>query len=84
MTNLLDLQYAPIIVPDEDGEGLFVLRYGRSMEIHTVYEDFTAAVNELIEEGYLAYKFNSVGQFDYTTSTLTADVINIWFIAAGQ
>lgn len=84
VTNLLDLQDAPSMIPDEDGEGLYVLKYGETTEIHTVYEDFTAAVEELLEEGYLAWKCHSMGQFDDATSTLTADVITIWFRMTGQ
>ena len=79
VTDLLDLQAAPTMIPDEDGEGIYVIYYGGTTEIHTVYEDFTAAVQELIEEGYLARKCYSMGQFDDATSTLTAEYITIWF-----
>ena len=77
--DLLDLQTAPVMVHDEDGEGFYVLYYGGTTEIHTVYEDYTEAVKELIEEGYLARKCYSMGQFDDATSTLTAESITIWF-----
>ena len=79
VTNLPDLQDAPELIPDEDGEGLFILKYDGTTEIHMVYEDFTAAIEELIEEGYLARKCHAMGQFNDTTSTLTAEVITIWF-----
>lgn len=79
MTDLLDLQIAPIMVPDEDGEGLYVINHGWTTEVHTVYEDFTAAVKELLEEGYHAKRCYSMGQFNDASSTLTAEVITIWF-----
>ena len=79
VTDLLDLQNVPVLIPDEDGEGIYVLKYGGTTEIHTVYEDFTASVEELLEEGYLVKKCQAMGQFDDATSTLTAEVITIWF-----
>lgn len=78
-TDLLDLEAVPKLVPAEDGEGVYVLRYGGTIEIHLVYEDFTASIEELLEEGYLARKCHSLGQFDGETSTLTTKAITIWF-----
>ena len=79
VTDLNDLAAAPAIMPDGDGEGLFVIRYDGVSEIHTVFEDFVASVQEMLDEGYEANKLNSMGLFDDATSTLTADVIEICF-----
>ncbi len=84
VTDLLDLPYAPTIIPDEDGEGIYTINYDGITEIYTVFENFTAAIEELIEEGYLVRRFNSVGQFDDATSTLTAEVITMGFCMPEQ
>ena len=79
VTDLNDLFSAPTIVPDEDDEGLFVLRYDGVTEIHMVFEDFVTRIQELLDEGNDAKKVNAMGQFDDATATLTADVIEICF-----
>lgn len=84
VTDLLDLENAPTMIPDEDGQGLYILKYGGTTEIHTVFEDFSASLAELIEEGYPVYKCHSVGQFDDATSTLTVDAISVWFRVTGH
>ena len=84
VTDLTDLAAAPVLVPDDDGEGLFVLRYDGVTEIHTVFEDFVASIQEMLEEGYDTKKVNALGQFDDATSTLTGDVIEICFCMTQQ
>ena len=84
VTDLLDLESAPVLIPDEDGEGLYILKYDGITDSYTVYEDFTAAIQELIDEGYLVRKCHSFGQFDDASSTLTTDMITIWFYPAGR
>jgi hypothetical protein len=77
VTNLLDLAEAPVIAPDEDGHGLYILKYNRVTEIHTIFEDFTARIEELLEEGYSVRKLSARGYFDDSEIILTADVIEI-------
>ncbi len=84
VTDLLDLPEAPAIIPGADGQGLYSLNHDGITENFTVFEDFTAAIEELTGEGYLARRFNAVGQFDDATSTLAADVITIGFCMTGQ
>lgn len=79
VTDLLDLPEAPIIIPDEDGEGLYSLNHDGITETYTVFEDFSASLEELIEEGYLVRRCNFVGQFDDESSTLIVEVITIGF-----
>jgi hypothetical protein len=84
VTNLADLEDAPVIIPDEDGEGLYVIHYNGKPEVHTVFNDFTTALQKFIDDGYLTKKCTSVGHFNDATSTLTADVITIWLHKSGR
>ena len=77
VTDLLDLPEAPMIAPDEDGQGLYILKYNRVTEIHTTFENFVSRIEELLEEGYAARKVSARGYFDDSEIVLKADVIEI-------
>jgi len=79
LTDLYDLPTAPIIAPDEDGQGRYVLKYEGITEIHTVFEDFVQSLEELLEKGYTVRMTNATGQFDDDTSVLTAYRVEISF-----
>jgi len=79
VTDLTGLSEAPILAADEDGEGLYILKYKGVTEIHTIFKHFSDSITELLEEGEKAKKLNASGEFDDTTSTLTAEFIEIWF-----
>ncbi len=77
VTDLFDLAEAPMIAPDEDGRGLYILKYNRVTEIHTTFENFVSRIEELLEEGYAARKVSARGYFDDSEIVLKADVIEI-------
>jgi hypothetical protein len=77
VTDLFDLAEAPMIAPDEDGQGLYILKYNRVTEIHTTFENFVSRIEELLEEGYAARKVSARGYFDDSEIVLKADVIEI-------
>ena len=77
VTDLLDLPGAPVIVPDEDDQGLYILKYNGVIEIHTFFENFVSRIEELLEEGYAVGKLSGLGYFDDFEIVLTADVIEI-------
>ena len=79
VTDLTGLVNAPSLAPDEDGEGLYILKYRGGMEIHTIFEDFADSIAELLEKEYTVKKLNATGQFDDSTSTLTTEFVEIWF-----
>ncbi|MBN2322016.1 MAG: metallophosphoesterase [Acidobacteria bacterium] len=77
VTDLLDLSAAPVIAPDGDGQGLYILKYNGVTEIHTTFENYVLRLEELPEEGYAARKLSARGDFDDSEIVLTADVIEI-------
>ncbi len=77
VTDLYDLPAAPVIVPDADGEGLFILKHNREIEVRTQFDDFVARIEKLLGEGYAARKLSARGQFDDTEVVLTADVVEV-------
>jgi hypothetical protein len=77
VTDLNDLSKAPVIAPDGDGKGLYILKYGDVTEIHTVFNGFVLRMEELLGKGYLARKTNAKGLFDDSSCILTADVIEV-------
>ena len=80
VTDLLDLlPLAPEIIPDEDGQGLYVLKYNGVTEIHTVFENFIERIEILLGDGYSARNTSAIGFFDDTTAVLEANVIEIQF-----
>lgn len=77
VTDLLDLESAPVIAPDQDGRGLYVLKYDGVIEIHTIFDNFVSRMEELLEEGYAAGKLSGWGYFDDAEIVFTADFIEI-------
>ncbi|MEJ2246670.1 MAG: metallophosphoesterase, partial [Acidobacteriota bacterium] len=77
VTDLYDLPIPPVIVADEDGRGLYILKYDGVTEIHTIFENFVPRLEELLEDGNAARKINAMGRFDDATSILTVDVVEI-------
>jgi len=79
VTDLFDLPEAPVIAPDGDGRGLYVLKYNGVIEVLTFFDAFAARIEELLEEGYTARKLSGRGYFKDSEIVLTADVIEINF-----
>jgi len=79
ITDLYDLEPSPVIAPDGDGTGLYVLKYGAVTEVHTVFETFVQRAGELLENAYRVKEASAIGLFDDATSTLTAEAVEIRF-----
>jgi hypothetical protein len=77
VTDLYDLSTPPVIAADEDGRGLYILKYDGVTEIHTIFENFVPGLEGLLEDGYAVRKINAMGRFDDATSVLTVDVVEI-------
>lgn len=77
VTDLYDLSTPPVIAADENGQGLYILKYDGVTEIHTIFENFVPSLQGLLEDGYAVRKINAAGQFDDATSVLTVDVVEI-------
>lgn len=77
VTNLSDLEDAPMIEAREDGAGLFVIHYQGTVQVVLLFSDFVDTLQERLEEGATVAKIGAVGEFDDTVAVLTADMIDI-------
>ena len=77
VSDLNDLATDPVIAPNAEGRGLYVLKYSGVTEIHTNFDSFVQHIKDLLEDGYSAEKTNAMGRFDDASSVLTADVVEI-------
>ncbi|MBN2242970.1 MAG: DUF4382 domain-containing protein [Acidobacteria bacterium] len=77
VTDLFDLPAAPVIAPDRDGRGLYILKIGRSTEIQTFFDDFVSRIEELLDEGYAVGKLSEQGYFDDSEAVLATDLVEI-------
>jgi len=77
VTDLNDLATAPVIAPEEDGRGLYVLKRNGVTEIYLFFDNFVQRIEELLADDYAARKINAIGQFDDASSVLTVDVVEI-------
>ncbi|MBU4001967.1 MAG: DUF4382 domain-containing protein [Proteobacteria bacterium] len=76
-TDLLDLSIPPVLSPDDTGEGAFSIRQNKTVERFTIFEDFTARLEELLDGGEKVRQIHSVGLFNDQTSVLTASLIQV-------
>ena len=77
VTDLTQLDTAPMLAPQTDGTGLFVLRYHGVAQVVPNFEDFANALQGYMEDGAGVHKLAAVGAFDDASAVLTADVIEI-------
>jgi hypothetical protein len=66
-----------VVVSRADGTGLYVMRYHGVVQTMLVFDDFIEALQGYLEEGASVHALGGVGEFDDTTATLTADVIEV-------
>jgi hypothetical protein len=79
VTDLLDLELPPVIAPDGDGAGLYVLKYGTVTEAHATFGTFVERAQELLGSAYKVKEVSAIGLFDDATSTLTTGAVEIRF-----
>ncbi|MEJ2108366.1 MAG: hypothetical protein P8Z37_00335 [Acidobacteriota bacterium] len=72
VTDLYDLPTSPIIVPEADSQGLYVLKYNGVTEINIIFDTFVQRLTTLIENGYSARKTSAIGYFDDASAILEA------------
>ncbi len=77
VTDLFTLSQPAMVVPRDDGTGLFVLRFQGVVQVFLFYDQYHAALAGYLEENAAVDKMGVVGSFDDATATLTADYINI-------
>lgn len=77
VTDLADLGQSPMVEPYADGTGLFVIRRNGIVQVVQMFDDFIDALQGYMEDGAGVHKIGAAGEFDGTTATLTADMIEI-------
>ncbi|MCP4747497.1 MAG: hypothetical protein GY874_15345 [Desulfobacteraceae bacterium] len=75
--DLKTMQHAPIVTPQPDGAGLFILRVSGVMQSFQSFPDFIEDVQSRLADGWLIDKMWASGIFDYSKATLTADQVDI-------
>ncbi len=75
--DLENLPQAPSLVPQEDGQGLFVLKYRNTTQVFLTFDEFTAGLEGLLAEDLRVKKLGAVGTYDEASATLTAEMIEI-------
>lgn len=84
-TNLSELDTQTSVVPQDDGRGAFMIRYGDgSSKLFVEFENFVDALTADLEGDLKVKKLHASGDFDDTGVILTADFIDIHFAAQGQ
>ena len=76
-TDLTELDQPTTIQPLEDGSGLFIIHYGSVFELFLNFEDFSADLQNIIEEGWAVHKVWARGAFDDASATLTANMVDV-------
>jgi hypothetical protein len=77
VTDLTDSGLSPMVVSRADGTGLYVMRYHGVVQAILVFDDFIEALQGYLEDGARVHSLGGVGEFEDTTATLTADVIEV-------
>lgn len=77
ITDLTDLEQTPMVVPQEDGTGLFVIRYNTIVQASLDFEEFIDDLQGYLEDGAVVMSLHCVGEFDDSTVILQADSIDV-------
>ncbi len=76
-TDLTGLEQPTKIRPPEDGSGLFIMHYGGVFELFLSFEDFSADLASVMEEGWAVHKIWARGKFEDASATLTANMVDL-------
>lgn len=77
LTDLTTLAQSPLVIPRDDGNGLFLLHYGGILQVFTVFDDFSDSLTGLLADGWLVKKVWARGDFDDAAATMNADLVDI-------
>lgn len=77
ITDLTDLEQTAMVVPQEDGAGLFVIRYNAIVQVALDFETFIEYLLGYLEDGAEVISIHSVGEFDDSTAILHANSIDV-------
>lgn len=77
--DLEELPQSPTLAPQEDGQGLFVLKFDHITQVFLTFVEFIEGLEALIEEERLVKKLGAVGVYNEATTTLTTEMIEIRF-----
>lgn len=83
VTDLTELSQAPSVVPEADGQGMFVIRVQGTAHVFLEFDAFVEALAQWIDDGLLVNKFEAVGLFDDAAAALTVGVVEIK-LSSGQ
>jgi len=76
-TDLTALDQPTTIQPLEDDNSLFIIHYGNVFELFLNFEDFSADLESVIEEGWAVHKIWARGSFNDANATLTANMVDV-------
>lgn len=79
--DLLSLDAAPFVQPQESGEGLFVITKKGSVSVYDNYEAFQLQLNQQLSLAMKVRAVNVFGKYDANTNTLTANKIGVHLLS---
>ncbi len=75
--NLKDLTGSPLIQPDAEGQGHFLVTYKRTAQLYPSFESLISGIEDRMGEGQVVRSIDAEGSFDQETITLTASAIAV-------
>lgn len=75
--DLKDLSETPSIRPKEGGQGIYLIIWRGTVQLHTTFENFVNDLAERMADSRAVNKIFATGSFDDETATLTADFIQV-------
>jgi hypothetical protein len=76
-TDLTGLGDDPVIVPGENGLGLFVINQNGILRLYLSFQNFAQAVQDRLDDGLLVKAVVARGSFDDATATMTAGFVAV-------
>ena len=76
-TDLLSLVATPLITPRDSDRGLFVISRGHSVRVYTIYSDFVAALNTVLDGNTAVLTVHAHGFYDSNINQLRAAKITV-------
>jgi len=76
-TDLTSLLSMPLIAPNNDGSGLFVIAQGNAIRVYSDYSSFQTTLSGMLDVSTGVIGVHALGHFDTASNTLTARKINI-------
>ncbi len=77
LTDLTASEQPPVVAPQTDGNGLYILRAGAVAQTFLTFDDFIGGLQSRLAGTWRVRKISATGLFDDATATLTADMVDV-------